>query len=378
MSDVQLSLRDLPGRIAKTLTSLRSPKVVSPPQKILILQPCCLGQVMLTTPLAMALSEGYPEARIDWAVSDWALPAIGVNHRITRIIRTGAGELADSSPEETGILVEQIRNGAYDMCFVPTRMKGASRIVERLGIAHIYKLGDIRKSVRAGAPLARTFLSLAIAAGVDPATVDRAEMEFEPTDSDRIAVAQRLVEELDWMGDAPLAILHPGGGDNPSQTNLDKRWPAHRYARLGNHLAREHGMRVLITGVAEERGVAGQVAGMMSFPAANLAGEIGLGELGALSELADLYVGNDVGSTYVAAAAGAPTLTIFGPTDLAVSGPYMINGRVKKLRHDPTSQRPGGAFTWDDGVTVEEALAAVDELLATTLRASPAVTAERR
>ena len=33
--------------------------------------------------------------------------------------------------------------------------------------------------------------------------------------------------------------------------------------------------------------------------AINRAGRVGLGELGALCELAGLYVGNDVGSTYV-------------------------------------------------------------------------------
>ena len=43
-----------------------------PPRKALILQPCCLGRVMLTTPLLAALGEAFPDARFDWAVSDWA------------------------------------------------------------------------------------------------------------------------------------------------------------------------------------------------------------------------------------------------------------------------------------------------------------------
>ncbi len=78
------------------------------PQKILILQPCCLGRVMLTTPLLAALSKGFPEARIDWAVSDWALPAIGVNSRITRTIRTGPGDLDNDDRDELRTLIETI------------------------------------------------------------------------------------------------------------------------------------------------------------------------------------------------------------------------------------------------------------------------------
>ena len=87
----------------------------------------------------------------------------------------------------------------------------------------------------------------------------------------------------------------PGGGQNPSGTNLDKRWPAERFARLGNHLIRVHGARVALVGMADERSLAAQVAGMMSFTVAeratvNRAGQIGLGELAALCELATLYL----------------------------------------------------------------------------------------
>ena len=83
-----------------------------------------------------------------------------------------------------------------------------------------------------------------------------------------------------------------------------------------------------------------------------------LGEVGALCELAGLYVGNDIGSTHVAAATGCPTLAIYGPTDPAVNAPYMINGRVQTL------WRPyEGAFDWANGVSVEEAIAATDKLL---------------
>ncbi len=80
--------------------------------------------------------------------------------------------------------------------------------------------------------------------------------------------------------------------------------------------------------------------------------------MGARCELAGLYVGNDVGSTYVAAATACPTLTIYGPTDPAVSAPYMVNGRVTAL-WQPYEE----PFRWDKGVTVEMAAAAADALL---------------
>jgi ADP-heptose:LPS heptosyltransferase len=198
-------------------------------------------------------------------------------------------------------------------------------------------------------------LALAAAVGAPPAIVAAAEMEFQPPDRDRTAAARWLVEELDWLGDRPLVIMHPGGGQNPIGANLDKRWPAERFARLGNYLIRTHGARLALVGTAEERALAAQVAGMMSLSVAErawlTAPAIGLGER-ALCELAGLYVGNDIGSTYVAAATGCPTLAIHGPTDPAVAAPYMVNGRVVTL------WRPyEGAFSWARGGGGETAAA---------------------
>ena len=160
------------------------------------------------------------------------------------------------------------------------------------------------------------------------------------------------------MGDTPLVVLHPGGGDNPERRDLDIRWPAYRFARLTNHLRKVHGARIVLVGLAEERDLAEEVAGMVPFSPVNQAGQMSLGQVAALCELAGLYVGNDIGSTHVAAATGCPPLAIYGPTDPAVNAPYMVNGRVQAL------WRPyEGAFDWANGVSVEEAIVATDKLL---------------
>ena len=366
MSEEKNPLASLLNRAGRLPIQLKT-RPFTPPRKALILQPCCLGRVMLTTPLLAALGEAFPNARFDWAISDWALQAISSNPRVTRTIRSGAGDLDTSSREEIREFVEIIRAEGYDTCFIPSRSSALARAAWQAGIAQRVGLDNGRRLyshtivVRPPATerrTARVYLSLAAAVGVDEAKINAAEMEFHPTDSDRTTVTRWLVEELDWLGDVPLVILHPGGGENPSQTNPNKRWPAFRFARLANQLTREYNARVVLVGTAEERWLADQVAGMVPFPVMNRAGRVGLGELGALCELASLYVGNDVGSTHVAAATGCPTLAIYGPTDPAVYGPYMANGRITAL------WRPyEGEFDWAAGVSVEEAVEAATTLL---------------
>jgi ADP-heptose:LPS heptosyltransferase len=55
--------------------------------------------------------------------------------------------------------------------------------------------------------------------------------------------------------------------------------------------------------------------------AIDLVGGLSLPEVAAGLERAALFVGNDSGLMHLAAAAGAPTIGLFGPTDAATYGP---------------------------------------------------------
>jgi ADP-heptose:LPS heptosyltransferase len=186
-------------------------------------------------------------------------------------------------------------------------------------------------------------------------------MEFHPPDSERAAITQRLIEQVDWLGAELLVVLHPGSGQSPLGSDEQKRWPAARFALLGNHLARRHGARVLIAGSHEDRAIAQAVGGMISAPTVNLAGQLTLGELGALCEVADLFVGMDSGSTHVAAAVNCPTLALYGATRAEITRPYTRPGRVVVLEAQKTQP-----FTWQSNLPPEEVIAAADQLLVAT------------
>lgn len=351
------------ARAASLPFRLRSRRAFMPPRKALILKPCCLSQVLLATPLLAALSDSYPNAQFDWAVSDYARPAIAANPRLSELVDSGRVGLPSAGWSDVRRLIESLRGRQYDTAFIPSQssvlafIAWQARIPQRVGLssggrgfAHTLVAGPPPNEQHA----ATIYLSLARALGID----GPAHLEFYPSDRARTAMTALLVDEVDWLGEVPLVILHPGGGHNPLHADETRLWPAGRFARLGNHLVRQHNARVLVVGDTADQARAGEVAGLISAPAANLAGRLTLAELGALAEMADLYVGNDAGPTHVAAAVGCPTLAIFGPTNPAVSGPYATKGHVISL------WRPSEApFSWDSGVTAEEAAAAADLLL---------------
>jgi lipopolysaccharide heptosyltransferase II len=354
----------LGARLASVPFRLLSRHPFEPPQKALILKPCCISQVLLTTPMLAALSEAYPKCQFDWAVSSWARPAIVTNPRLSELIDTGKVGLTGQTRSDVETLIEKLKAAQYDTVFVPSRSTLLSYIAWQAGIPQRVGLNINGRGFAYTVPVspnnglvhqASRYLSLAKAVGIEHS----ARMEFYPTDRDRSMVTELLVDEIDWLGDLPLVLLHPGGAENPVRPNQHKRWPVERFALLANHLARKVGVQLLLVGADSDRALANSVAGLSLASTPNLAGRLTLGQLGALAEMADLYIGNDAGSTHVAAAVGCPTLAIYGPSDPAVSGPYGTKGMVLALRPEEVNE----PFSWDQKLLPDEVIAAAEQLL---------------
>ncbi len=128
----------------------------------------------------------------------------------------------------------------------------------------------------------------------------------------------------------PLLVLAPGG------VTEDKRWPQERFAAVARRLAGGPlaNARIAVLGAASRD--AEITRGIVSSLDADGVAAIDLGQgpdllaAAALMERATLCIGNDNALTHIAAAAGAPTLTLFGPTDERVRAPY--GPRARTLR----------------------------------------------
>lgn len=91
--------------------------------------------------------------------------------------------------------------------------------------------------------------------------------------------------------------------------------------------------------------------------AVDLVGNLSLPEVAAVLSRCVLFVGNDSGLMHLSAAAGTPTLGLFGPTRVEEYAPAG--------RHAATAVAPGSpAIDSMRGLTVEMALAAAGRLLA--------------
>jgi len=150
----------------------------------------------------------------------------------------------------------------------------------------------------------------------------------------------------------PLIALCPG-----SVNSRAKRWPADRYAALGDRLIDELNAQVLLIGSASELEVSQAVSSQMRNHAFQLTGQTDLAGLVGVLSLVDLLVTNDTGPAHIAAALSRPTLVIFGPTNPLTTRPFSPYADIVReppdcapcmLRDCPIDHRCMTAITPDD------------------------------
>ncbi|HRP11513.1 MAG TPA: glycosyltransferase family 9 protein [Terricaulis sp.] len=150
------------------------------------------------------------------------------------------------------------------------------------------------------------------------------------------ALAPRLWIDAQARADADAAVQGPIVAIAPGGAGEAKRWPAERFAAVarrlvGGPLAQA---RVVVLGAgARDREITRAVAQSLEadgVSVVDLGAQLDLLACAALMERATLCLGNDNALTHIAAAAGAPTLALYGPTDERVRGPF--GARVRTMR----------------------------------------------
>ncbi|MCX9192083.1 glycosyl transferase [Carbonactinospora thermoautotrophica] len=297
-------------------------------RKIAVLRANALGDFIMVLPALDALRAAYPEAEIVLLGKEWHADFLaGRPGPVDRVEVVPADLTAPEGESESPALrrfLARLRAERFDLAL---QLHGGGRhanpLVSALGarvtagcraddappldrwIRYVYYQPEVFR-----------FLEVVGLVGAQPVGV---EPVLELTGRDVREVAELLGALLDGR---PLAALHPGAGDPR------RRWPAERFAEVGDALA-EAGAAVVITGTPGEAELVRQVAGEMRRPALDLAGRLSIGGLAALYARCAVVVANDTGPLHVARAVGAATVGVYWCGNLINAGP------MTRDRHRP-------------------------------------------
>jgi heptosyltransferase-2 len=278
--------------------------------RILVIRGGAIGDFILTLPAIRLLREAFPAAHLE---------ILGYKHIVaiaegrfyadaTRSIEYAAmagffvpnSELAADLAEYFASF-QQIISYLYD----PSGFFEAN--LRRAGAKQIIRaFAPIDDSEHATRQLARPLQSLAL-------YLEDSAPVLHPTAEDR-AFARNF---LHGASRRPLIALHPGSG------SPKKNWPIHRWIEVANRLRASASKPeiLLILGEADEAAGVALQAGLAGAHPVHLARDLPLPQLAAVLAECNLFLGHDSGISHLAAAAGTPSLVLFGPTDPAIWAP---------------------------------------------------------
>jgi lipopolysaccharide heptosyltransferase III len=297
--------------------------------RILVVSLRRIGDVLLTTPLIRSLKRAWPDASIDVLVFEGTAGILAGNPDIAGVIvmpqRPGFGA--------TMKLLAQLWK-RYDLA-VSTQAGDRPTLFALIGGRTHVGVTDA-KGPRVGGALKRFLLHRSIAAGEN---IHRVEQMLHLADAIGVARVPELVcpagaepQGID-AGDA-YAVIHA------APMFRYKEWTREGWRGLAAGL-RQRGLAVVAIGGPgnAERKYLEQVwqdiipVHQLQWP-----------QTVALLKGARLYVGPDTSVTHLAAAAGCPTVALFGPMDPRVWGPWPVGGLSQPWAASATIQNHGNVW----------------------------------
>lgn len=313
-------------------------------KKILIINPFGIGDVLFTTPLIANIKRAHPNTVIHYLTNPRSADVLKNNPKIEKI-HIYERDAFHASYRKSKIVflrkwkefVRSIKAEGYEAVLDLSLDRGMNAMTWLAGIGQ--RIGfDYRNR--------GTFLTRKIPfAGYENKHV--VEHYFQLLQELKVPVVDRDLEfsiagsdiqwAKEWRSHEALAFsklliaVFPGGGASWGKNAHFKRWPVEKYVKLTDKMIEKFDAHIILMGNLEERDLCGQISRVSSSNAHVVAGDLSLSQSAALLKQCRVAVLNDGGPLHVAVASGVTTVSIFGPVDDRVYGPYPDhNHRVVK------------------------------------------------
>jgi ADP-heptose:LPS heptosyltransferase len=111
----------------------------------------------------------------------------------------------------------------------------------------------------------------------------------------------------------PLFAIASGGGKNPRDTVLEKRWFPDRFATIIDRLSTA-GFNIVLVGGKDDVKVAQETSKQCRDPVIDMTGKTTWGQTAAIFDECHGFLGVDSGSAHLAVARKVPSVVLFGPS----------------------------------------------------------------
>ncbi len=384
-------VRAMHGRLAARNAGRRRQRG-SAIQRILVLRPDHLGDLLFATPALQSIRQAFPQAQITGAVGPWgrAMWADNPNlYNLEVIPFPGIVKISTTPLHPYNLLGEYARklaHGQYDLGIVlrfdhwwGAALLWAAGIPRRWGydtpgtapwltnkVPYIHGRHEVEQDL---------MLAQAVIAGINhPGDIQRVRVSRDDGEPPlRTPGAAPLPEGLlsGWLDTPRRAVIHPG------TAAANKLWTIPGWAETAIQLT-ERGWSVAITGSPGEKALAEAIMAEIAAPGKrerhaimNIAGQTaGIAQLVWVLGHAQVVLGVDSGPLHIADALCKPTLHLYGPSDEQIWGPWGNPHKHRAFRAPgthPTMHLEVGSLSLEGGpemqaITPAMVLCEIDEL----------------
>jgi ADP-heptose:LPS heptosyltransferase len=303
-------------------------------QRILILLPNNLGDVIMTLPVLAGIKKNNSQSRITFFVEDGFEGGIEKSLDCDRIYKFPRKVLRDSSlgnEWKKGIshlteIIEDLRAQGFDSVINLSQHPYLSYIVSLLRVEDVkggvmlkegnLALRDPWSQYLYTIPFSRAFnrfhatdiyKKIAGVHGISESSILLTQNEKEN--------AHKYLQNKGVAENSRLIVFQPGAA------YYSKRWPVENFIALGKMLVKD-GYHILITGAPSERDIGSGIFENLPDNCSLLSGELTFRETIAVTSLCEFCVTGDTALMHAASALQKKVYTVFGSTNPVETGPY--------------------------------------------------------
>lgn len=354
------------------------------PKNILVINTFGIGDVLFTNPFVRSLKAMFPEARISYLANRRAYPILNIFGVIDEIFIYERDEYHQAYKkskigfyQKASGFLNELKERRFDTVFdfslnsMINFLTWKVKIPHRIGFNYKNRGWLLTHKVDfsgfEGKHVVEHYLELLESLGLhisDPAM----KVHLGKEDKDWVSeffTANKVKTDRKIIG------IFPGAGASWGKQARFRRWNIDKYAELLDKIVEKHNAQIILMGDKSEEEACRYVASQVQSPVIQAVGQTSITQLAALMATCDLNILNDGGPLHIAVASGAKTVSIFGPVDENVYGPFQIGNDHKVVSHDIACRPCYRRFRMTDcehisclkHIDVNDVLRKVDEIL---------------
>jgi len=323
-------------------------------KRVLVVNTFGIGDVLFSAPLVRAVKKAMPESTIDFMCNKRCQYILKNNKNIDGIIVFEKDEFREAlKKSKIGFskkmlsFISTLRRKKYDLAIDLSLGYQIAFLLKVLGVEK--RIGfDYRKRGRFltdkleikgfnDKHAIEYYLDVLKLIGID--SVDDKYMKLVLS-QELDEWAEGFLKKNKFYGKLIIGFA-PGGGKSWGEFAIYRRWDHNNFAYVAERLAEKYkDAAFLIFGSKEEVDICSSIEKCLGKRVLNLSGELSLPKSSALIKKCRLLLCNDGGLLHIAVSQGVSTVSIFGPVDDKVYGPYPQTERHRVAKAEGVACRP--------------------------------------